>query len=363
MNIKSITALYQETHCVSHTATRLKGDSAVNHALDCRVNRESEWTRKQSITVRAQKEFESAENLNTVYGVHPVFENIPETVTNFHNMMKKAVKERVVYENERKLHEHVKTLVKQGNYIDILKTAKMDATWQSFMYNLPKGTMKFLLNSCLDTLPTLANLHQWNKSPTDRCPHCRNRQNTFHILNCCSTYLNQGRYTWRHNNILHYIISLLNKNIYTVYSDIPGFSTSSNGTIPANLCVTSLVPDIVIVDERKKTVDIFELTVPFDTRIDEAHRIKSEKYNHFISDINSDYTTKVVPFEISSRGQVSRPNRERLRELHKFTDKSLKLKDFVNNISSIAIASSYYIFVSRKEPVWSNTPTISPILK
>ena len=363
MNIKSITALYQETHCVTHTATRLKGDSAVNHVLDCRVTRESEWTRKQSITVRAQEEFENAEHLNTVFGVHGGFEEVPETVTKFNNTMKEAVKERVIWLSDKQWHEHVQTLVKQGHFIDLLKTSKTDATWQSFIYDLPKGTMKFLLNSCLDTLPTMVNLNQWGKSNSDRCPHCRNRQNTFHVLNCCQTYLDQGRYTWRHDNILHYIVNALDTQSHTVYSDIPGFTTSSRGTIPANLCVTAKNPDIVIINEQKKTVDIFELTVPFDTRIAAANALKIDKYGHFTTDINSEYTTTVTAFEISSRGQVSRDNRERLRKLHKFTDKSTKLKTFINNISSIAIAGSYYIFVARKEATWSDTPTISPIFK
>ena len=73
MNIKSISALYHETHAVSHARTRLKGDSQVNHALDCRISRESEWTRKQSTTVKAQETLDLVEDLNTVCGVRPGF--------------------------------------------------------------------------------------------------------------------------------------------------------------------------------------------------------------------------------------------------------------------------------------------------
>ncbi len=29
--------------------------------------------------------------------------------------------------------------------------------WKSYMFNLKKGTLKFLLNSCLDNLPTQTN--------------------------------------------------------------------------------------------------------------------------------------------------------------------------------------------------------------
>ena len=223
--------------------------------------------------------------------------------------------------------------------------------------------MKFRLSSCLDTLPTLVNLQQWGKSSSNLCPHCHNRHTTNHILNCCDSFLNQGRYTWRHDNVIHYIINLLNKISNTVYSDIPGFSTSANGTIPPNICVTSEKPDIVIIDEVKKTVDIYELTVPFDTRIDKAHDLKMDKYSHFLTDINSNYTATVTAFEVSSRGQITRDNKLRLRKLHKLTDNSVKFKTFVKNISGLAILSSYYIFVSRKEVSWSDPTTLSPLFK
>ena len=105
------------------------------------------------------------------------------------------------------------------------------------------------------------------------------------------------------------------------------------------------------------------MTVPFDTRIDKAHELKMDKYSHFTTDIDTNYRTTVTAFEISSRGQVSRDNKQRLKTLYKFTDKSTKLKTFINNISSLAIAGSYYIFVSRKEPTWTESSTLSPIFK
>ena len=48
MNIRSISELYMETHCISHARTRLVGDENVNHALDCTVERESRYVRKKS---------------------------------------------------------------------------------------------------------------------------------------------------------------------------------------------------------------------------------------------------------------------------------------------------------------------------
>ena len=49
LDIPTISSLYEQAHCVSHAATRLKGDAAVNHILDCRVERESAYTRKLSL--------------------------------------------------------------------------------------------------------------------------------------------------------------------------------------------------------------------------------------------------------------------------------------------------------------------------
>ena len=71
-----------------------------------------------------------------------------------------------------------------------------------------------------------------------------------------------------------------------------------------------------------------------------------DNYSHFTTDINTNYTTTVTAFEVSSRGQITCENKVRLKKLHKFTDQSTKFKTFISNISSIAIAGSYYIFVS-----------------
>ena len=63
------------------------------------------------------------------------------------------------------------------------------------------------------------------------------------------------------------------------------------GTIPPELCVTRLKPDIVIVDTHKKNtaqcaVHIYELTMPMMANIDARHNEKTNKYSHFLTDIS-----------------------------------------------------------------------------
>ena len=250
--------------------------------------------------------------------------------------------------------------------IFIIFLIKSIATWQSYLYDLPAGTMKWLINSSIDTLPTRANLKRWGKCPTDKCPHCGNRETTNHILNCCKVYLNQQRYTWRHNNIINYIVSNLDKTKYSVYSDIPGYTTAAGGSIPPHILVTGRKPDIVIVSECDKKLISFELTVPFETRIGEANRLKTETYAQLEADLNqTGYKATITAFEIGSRGLVTPENRDRLRAIHSLlTPNKPKLKTFIENISSLAVISSYFIFLSRKEPSWNeNTPYVQPVYR
>ena len=45
LDIKKISTLYTETHCVTHCSTRLKGDRLVNLLLDNRLQRECKGRR------------------------------------------------------------------------------------------------------------------------------------------------------------------------------------------------------------------------------------------------------------------------------------------------------------------------------
>ena len=57
LNIKCISELYMETHCVSHARTRLEGDTVVNHTIDISVSREENFVRKKNTTNEAEVEF------------------------------------------------------------------------------------------------------------------------------------------------------------------------------------------------------------------------------------------------------------------------------------------------------------------
>ena len=174
--------------------------------------------------------------------------------------LKSEAKSIVNSEETSNLFTHVSGLIKQGKILELSQIEKTDATWKGFIYNLPRGTMKFLLNSVIDTLPTKVNLKLWGKRTSDKC-RCGKRETLNHILNGCEMALQKGRYTYRHDTILKYISDCLDREKFKCYVDIEGCQTPAGGTIPPKLVVTTLRPDIVILDKRKKEVNVFELTV------------------------------------------------------------------------------------------------------
>ena len=253
----------------------------------------------------------------------------------------------------------VQLLTKQGDFLSLAACERGDAVWKSFIYNMKKGTMKFYLNAVTNTLPTGNNLMQWGKSTTDLCKLCKGRETTCHVLNNCKVALEQGKYTWRHDNILAYIESCLDAAKFKCFVDIPGHQTPTGGTIPVEHYITPLRPDLVILDEKNRSLDIFELTCPLEPNIKQRNREKSQKYAHFTSEIDH-LRTKVTCFEVGSRGYISPENHERLKSLHKFCKPNTKLKTFKENISALSIYSSYAIFISRKEPQWMKPGHLNP---
>ena len=70
------------------------------------------------------------------------------------------------------------------------------------------STMASCISLCaqLQTVPTLDNLRCWGNTTIDKACVLRGRPCTLrHVLNSCSTALTQGRFTWRHDNVLRVI--------------------------------------------------------------------------------------------------------------------------------------------------------------
>ena len=159
---------------------------------------------------------------------------------------------------------------------------------------------------------------------------------------------------------LSYLNDCLDKSKYECWVDIPGCQTAAQGTIPAELCVTTQRPDLVVYDRAAAVIYLWELTIPSERNIDNAHKRKLERYEHFYSDITA---AKVVvePFEIgAATGQITKRNKEAVKNIHKFVKRGITLKNLTKNLSSITVSSSYYIWNARKVKEWENPGKVGP---
>ena len=186
-----------------------------------------------------------------------------------------------------------------------------------------------------------------------------NTQTLLHVLSNCRVALDQGRYTWRHNSVLATIIRLIRPllaNGFELFSDLPGYMAPGGGSIPPNVLVTNLRPDIFIINETSREVIVFELTCPWDSNIARSHDFKENKYAPLVADLSRRYKTFNFSVEISVRGQVSKHNKERLKALtyRACSDPKSISKSVMQLCSKTALLSSFSIFSARNEPTWEN---------
>ena len=116
----------------------------------------------------------------------------------------------------------------------------------------------------------------------------------------CKTYLNEGRFTWRHDSVLNSIaLTLKSLNYSNLYVDLPGYLS------PSIITGDTLRPDLVLTIENK-CIYILELTIGFESNLQPNATCKREKYQDLINKKLSYYEeAKFVNVSISSLGMFS----------------------------------------------------------
>jgi hypothetical protein len=276
LDVKTPSMLYREAHASAYAMIRVKGDIIVNHALNSRIEREAAWKKKSSTVCEAQKIYDQNVAKNTI--VEPTTETEAEKRTLIYKA-KKAMNKSIKEETLLIWNEKVKRLTIQGDFLNLWIEEKANITWQRICNNIPKGVLAFALKASVNGLNTPDNLKRWGIRKMDKCQLCGNFANLEHILNWCSTALNQGRLKWRHDSVLYHMTSEINKvkpTEVTIYTDIPGLSING-GTIPADIITTGQRPDIVLINRKEKQIALLELTVIFEKNIDSVNIRKSSR--------------------------------------------------------------------------------------
>ncbi|CAC5385085.1 unnamed protein product [Mytilus coruscus] len=98
----------------------------------------------------------------------------------------------------------------QGQYMKWEVARPRKISWHE-MWRMDGQKISFLLRSVYDVLPTPTNLTMWKLIEDPSCKLCSKPANLEHILSSCRTALKDGRYTWRHDQVLREIAAVLDK--------------------------------------------------------------------------------------------------------------------------------------------------------
>ena len=344
LNVMSISDLYLQSHALSYAKARFHSDPNVIACLDSALDRESKWTGKKSTIVKCNELWSEVKD-----SAHSV------------GSVKTQTKSLLRNETSSEWASHVQSLAVQGTFFELVTLESKSTMWKSIMYNLPYRVAKFLANALSDTLNTNTNLSRWGKMISNKCNRCGNRETLLHVLNACQNALEDGRFTWRHNNLLHYLTGLIEKGVGSsedvrISVDLADSRYQKKGisTIPIECGATNLCPDICVFREQLKEILIFELSVPFETNVEKMHEYKSRKYCPLVNDIEENgFTVSLIPLEVGSRGRfISAENNTRLRKFLKTVGNPTSFKNARNALSKLAIISSFTIYSAKNDPKW-----------
>ncbi|KAM3872212.1 putative glutamate receptor [Diretmus argenteus] len=247
---------------------------------------------------------------------------------------------KMVVEEVRKQEEAVRSakavsLAKQGQWMRWEGLERRKLIWRE-LWEMEANNISFIIRATYDVLPSPKNLHQWyGEDPT--CALCPTPATLKHILSGCKTSLTQGRYTWRHNQVLRVLAAALESKRNTTNS-LPLRTTNSNTAptfiregqkkpnhpptkpeaeqlamardwkilvdigqqliFPPEIAATTLMPDLVLWSPSLKSVYITELTVPWENSAEEAYERKKLRYTELAADARQQgWNAKVYPVE------------------------------------------------------------------
>ena len=161
----------------------------------------------------------------------------------------------------------------------------------------------------------------------------------------CSTALDQGRYTWRHDSVLQVIFQNFKKNLplcYKLYADLPDCqaSVSPLSTIPPHITSTLSRPDLVLVSTD--SIVLVELSVVTNTQHHflAAKTRKEDRYGSLLSDLqHAGYLVDLVTIEVGSLGHFMP---ETVTKLSSICKKSIN--HILQQGARVAISCSYRIY-------------------
>lgn len=123
-------------------------------------------------------------------------------------------------------------------------------------------------------------------------------------------------------------------------------SESQSYLFPPVLASTDLHPDIVIYSQTRQEATIIELTIPFETNVENAQKRKLSKYHELMEELKTNgFDVNLVTLEVGSRGFVTVDGFLMMKDLFLLTNK--QFQQLLKDVAVAAIMGSYRIWTSR----------------
>ena len=189
LGIPKLSDIYVESHSLAYAGCMMKADDRVLHAIQSKFSRESQWTRKMAKHGIGKWK----ENFKIALESCNIHANNAKTKWKH---VKAQIKSLLSTQRKEFWSDYIRPLLQQANFLKLIESEQNDLTWRSIIYDMPRGVMSFAVRASIDYLPTFSNLSTWGKRTNTKCKMCNNKETLHHILNNCTTFLNQGRYTY-----------------------------------------------------------------------------------------------------------------------------------------------------------------------
>ena len=277
--------------------------------------------------------------VDTSYGTNLQYDQFQNT---------KQVLKAVQHEHEDRIKN---TLLSQGLVISSILKFSCQTTsrfWSTVQQNMPRNIFNFSIKYLNNTLPTRKNLCKWSISQSSACSFCLQSETLQHVISSCKCYLEEGRYTWRHNSVLLYLANTFSSlSPCKIYADLPSF------TSPCLITGDSLRPDLLLVTGNN-VLYILELTLGFETNMQVNSTRKANKYNRLIKDLSANYNKVIfINLSMGALGVMGSSCDSFLSLLQDLSFDKLVQKRIIMKTISIAIRTSYFIFCQRNK-TWNN---------
>lgn len=200
----------------------------------------------------------------------------------------------------------------------------------------------------------------------------------------CKIALSQGRYRWRHDQVLRKLAEVLEgcrqgSKESTPAENYTSFVTEGDGQrytrpretsrpfstdlewdmrvdlnkqlrFPTEIITTSLRPDIVVWSNKARAVHLIELTVPSEEGIEAAYERKKAKYSELAAECReAGWKSTIYPVEVGCRGYVGLSTTRLLRDAGVTGG---KLRKATKELAEEAEKGSFWLWLRRKDRNW-----------